>query len=1559
MKKYIVAIIIALVTCVQMYTYGTSQAITPRDIDIPIPQRLTSASQIGQIAPWGINKSKLTNIPATLNQNVAQVAMGDHHALALTNDGKVVGWGVNLSGELTLPANLNSVVSISVGITHSVALRSNGNVVMWGKAASLVLSPTVTLPTDVVQIAAGSRHTVLLRQNGKVVVTGGLASQRAVPADVNNRTVVAVAAGDDVSLALTSNGEVFAWGKSMTIPNAAKTNIVRIFAQQNIYAALRSDGTLQIWGDVATIIPDSSSTLLSNATSGCPCVLMPNAISIRGVEAAEWGLAVITRTSQIVTMTRTGFSVPATIPDRALTLGMFPSHAAGVAITRIDVTAPTDTTPTRASLAIPPLDRINPPGKLSVWGGSNLIRTVPVSATTSIVQVVAGANHIVALRNDGRIVAWGNNDFGQINVPADLLVTRDATSPLRVVMLAAGANHTLALRANGKVLAWGDNRFGQITGTSNWANVTQIAAGARHSVALLNDNSLVSTGNNTYGQQNIPKLKGIIKITAAANHTVALLSNGNMIAWGRNQYGQTTIPVTMRGVDVRAMADNTLILQPDGKVVVLGSNLFDQTVVPEEYFQRIGAGSYHVMAITKSGAVRAWGLNSDDQTNVPNNLVSPYVVTGGEDFSVALSLDVATQATNTATPTTIPVTSLPFVPTSAALPPYGEATVWALGDIPAVTDTDISSLTITSDTIGIIHGDNTVTLHQSASISPRPLPSEAQTDVQQLGLGDTFAVVLKRDYSLVLWGSSLPNVPAKYMNNVAEIALNRNHLMVRSIDGSVWSSLFPLEQTIVAKHIAAGPTFATVLLANGTVLVRANNNNEGLLTLPNFSNDVTEIAAGQYHILALQKDGKLLAWGASQNDFGQADVPADALYNVVAIAASDRMSVALLNNAQVVAWGEVPTNTSSQLATIAANNNAVAIATGKGRIAVVTSGASITAGTPTLTLVPSPTAIVIPTVTARPSNNQILPNLVGWFTMDRFESRQEYTGVAARYLCPNPYDCPDSDPNGMVNRAVDFVPARNDEITGNTPINLSNNSFTVAYWMRRDGSGTNDVAFSTGALAKVRQYLTMGVDSENRAYCSFFGDDLRAVVWYEDLNWHHYACTFNQTTRLRQLFRDGQLLAQDVVLSEVKFPSAPIIFGQRYDTMSGFSGSLDEFVIYNRVLTSAELQSYTQLPLQDRIEAVSFDDYALRGISPNRADMLCVQGFACPRVTRDTHNGDALVFTGNERMQFSDTIVKFTNGFTVSYWARSTINNGKNQIAVSQSNGTNMFLSGIYDDHTAFCQLGNTLIKSANTIDNSWHQYACTYNSATDRLTLYIDGLYEDSFVTSDYAGLGLFAIGRPLQNLTNVASLVGSLDDVFIYNIDIPESSIKQIYNMTNPPVPIATSIVTPNLTPSRTFTVVRGATNTPLPRPRKTRLPATATSAVNFYVTNTNTNTSTRTPSFTRSITPTKTIKVSPSITGIPTATYTLTQSPTSNVTRTPLIMTRTMLALRSPTWGAQTLTATYAMQAATNIAATTTSIAAASATNIASTSVAATLTAYPAPPTATSSPTAYPTP
>lgn len=125
------------------------------------------------------------------------------------------------------------------------------------------------------------------------------------------------------------------------------------------------------------------------------------------------------------------------------------------------------------------------------------------------------------------------------------------TLPSDIRQISVGFNqngHVLALRKNGTIVAWGANDSGQAT-PPPLDDITQISAGWGHSLALREDGTVVAWGENSDGQCNVPAgLEEVIQISAGARHSVALRSDGTVVAWGANQVGQSEVPADLKPV---------------------------------------------------------------------------------------------------------------------------------------------------------------------------------------------------------------------------------------------------------------------------------------------------------------------------------------------------------------------------------------------------------------------------------------------------------------------------------------------------------------------------------------------------------------------------------------------------------------------------------------------------------------------------------------------------------------------------------------------------------------------------------------------------------------------------------------------------------------------------------------------------------------------------------------------------------------------------------------------------------------------------------------------------
>ncbi|MFN5677766.1 MAG: RCC1 domain-containing protein, partial [Roseiflexaceae bacterium] len=655
--SWVAITIVCMVILVSTTIYRQStMAATPRDVALPTAGIVAPPFR-GQAIPWGISSGNLHRLPVSTQSGVKQLAVNDHHALAITANNTVVGWGINLNGELTIPRTLSNVVQVTTGITHSAALNATGNVTIWGHANVLKQGRSFS---NIVQIASGDAHVVLLRNGGGIIVAGGTTAQRAVPSEFNcggvvlcnaARAAVAVAAGSDSSVVLSANGDITQWGSARTVPTAAHTDMVQVFASGNTYAALNPNGTLIVWGAVDNLDISAVSGATRLDEGGAKYLVVPNMTGIIEVASAKWGIALVRRSGVALTIPYYTQQAP-TLPDaRIVTLGMHRNHSCGVALSYAAISLlPTATTSLQLdTLAV---ERFTQMGNVVAWGDDSDITTIPSNARDgTVIQIVAGRYHVVALRNDSVVVAWGDNMYGQSTIPTTLDDVRVADDPMRVVAVAAGGNHSVALRANGEVIVWGDNTFNQLQVPTGLKPIVQISAGARHTIALQNDGTLVGWGDNSAGQITVPKVAGVQKIASGYFHNLALLRNGEIFTWGSNSFGQLTLPPLSNVVDVAASNANSMFLHRDGRVTVLGLNSDDQRNVPNGIYQHVDAGFNHLLAIDATGQPVAWGLDTNNQTTIPPALTRALMLAGGSNFSVALVPNSAAFVAPTPQPT--------------------------------------------------------------------------------------------------------------------------------------------------------------------------------------------------------------------------------------------------------------------------------------------------------------------------------------------------------------------------------------------------------------------------------------------------------------------------------------------------------------------------------------------------------------------------------------------------------------------------------------------------------------------------------------------------------------------------------------------------------------------------------------------------------------------------------------------------------------------------------------------------------------------------------------------
>ncbi|KAJ6256117.1 Alsin [Drechslerella dactyloides] len=229
----------------------------------------------------------------------------------------------------------------------------------------------------------------------------------------------------------------------------------------------------------------------------------------------------------------------------------------------------------------------------------------------NIIEISAGVDHILALSSTGTVFAWGNGQQYQLGrrvierTRMNGLVPREFGLK-KIVAIGAGSYHSFAVDVNGRVWAWGLNQYGQCgidlegkTGEDGVAvpkptivkslskyKIVQITGGEHHSAAVTDDGKLLTWGRLDANQLGIkpedfsseftvydehgkprfiteptvvPGLPPIVKVACGTHHNIALDQNGKAYSWGFGENFQVGQGPAGEDILTPTLIDNTAV----------------------------------------------------------------------------------------------------------------------------------------------------------------------------------------------------------------------------------------------------------------------------------------------------------------------------------------------------------------------------------------------------------------------------------------------------------------------------------------------------------------------------------------------------------------------------------------------------------------------------------------------------------------------------------------------------------------------------------------------------------------------------------------------------------------------------------------------------------------------------------------------------------------------------------------------------------------------------------------------------------------------------------------
>ena len=159
-----------------------------------------------------------------------------------------------------------------------------------------------------------------------------------------------------------------------------------------------------------------------------------------------------------------------------------------------------------------------------------------------------------------------------------------------------------------------------------------------------------------------------------------------------------------------------------------------------------------------------------------------------------------------------------------------------------------------------------------------------------------------------------------------------------------------------------------------------------------------------------------------------------------------------------------------------------------------------------------------------------------------------------------------------INYALQFN-GLNQSAISESMINLTQTSFTIEYWARRNSIGEMYIIGQGPDVWETNKNLNIGFSATNTIVFGF--DDTNTVETtsvYTDTKWHHYAFAYNQGTRVIDIYVDGELSDTSVMPNDYS-GSGQLYIGEAPGDSHRFNGELDEIRIWNTVKSASAIFS--------------------------------------------------------------------------------------------------------------------------------------------------------------------------------------------------------------------------------------------------------------------------------------------------------------------------------------------------------------------------------------------------
>lgn len=617
---------------------------------------------------------------------------------------------------------------------------------------------------------------------------------------------------------------------------------------------------------------------------------------------------------------------------------------------------------------------INSLGRLYAWGKNNLGQVAGPAQPATFTATANGGGHALAVGSDGKLWTWGiQSDQGQLGTGSSGLSNFTQSSPAQVgsatnyQYVSAGNRCSYAIRTDGTLWTWGENQGGQLGlgDTTNRSTPTQVAgswtavnSGNQYaangcSFGIKSDGTLWAWGTATggiLGAGATTSSTSPIQISSDTNWldvdgsilaSGAIKTDGTLWTWGLSNYlgdgtsSNRSSPVQIGGilgrsfVQIVGLGRTMLALASNGELYCWGETLDGTSVDPiskvtSTSWTAIGGAGQLFLGIQPGGSLWAWGatqFGSIGDAAGSSSTTSPIQIASGVTFSKV--------------PKGHGFTALQWgqhtaISTTNKLYGWNNALGLAFSGNLTSSATPVEITTITGST------------QESAYISPVAV-SGATGSWTAVSAGASHSAAIKTNGTLWTWGS----------NDSGRLGLGdtTNRSSPVQVGTSSWAA------------VSAGAAHTLGIKSDGTLAAWGSNSSSQVAVdiagLPptSISSPVavsgatgswTVVSAGTNHSMAIKSDGKLYAWGGNASgQLGNNSTSTTSSAVLIgsaswaAVSAGNSYTVAVNAAGKLFAWG---VNATGQLGDASLTTRSSPVQIGTATWNKVDSGGAVTVG---------------------------------------------------------------------------------------------------------------------------------------------------------------------------------------------------------------------------------------------------------------------------------------------------------------------------------------------------------------------------------------------------------------------------------------------------------------------------------------------------------------------------------------------------------------------------------------------------------------------------------------